>query len=184
MLQIAARTQREPPGIKMVLKRPDTGSSNTDPQGKPQIELIEELVKKSLDVNPSLGGGRDVQAVMSSLKKEAIQAKSGAPPSTPTASLADRRKSTIAFFLEQKQAEFEELAADITVRENVLLKERQDLQRRIFEELLDFLALMSGGVDSPEARQVVHEHRGFVAQLGVTEVDVVLGTQKRRNDKT
>ncbi len=167
----------------MVLRRPDKRPGSPAAEaGKPDIQLMEELVKKSLDVNPALGGGRDAKQVIASFKEEASGAARTSPGAMPPprASLAERRKATIKFFLEQKQEELEELSADITAREKLLAEERRQLQQRVYEEVVDFLALVSGGTESQEAREAVHECRSFIAELGVTEIDVIKGAQKRR----
>ena len=121
--------------------------------------------------------------MLANLRQQAIaQSKQGggAPSAAPKASVAERRKSTIAFFLEQKAGEFEEVEADISTREKALQQERRELQGRVTDEIADFLGLMSGGVETPEARDILHHQRAFLTQLGISEVDLLKRATTRR----
>jgi hypothetical protein len=170
----------------MVLKRPDSLPNREPASG---TDLVEHLVKKSLDINPSLRRGKDTREVLDALKKEAVARSrqgsasgeaqtSGAEPSR--VNLADRRKSTMVFFLEQKSQEFEGGAADIEAREKLLAREKQDLQKRFAEDIVDFLALMSGSTENPETREVLKDFRGFLTRLGITDQDLLRLAKNRR----
>ncbi len=170
----------------MVLKRPEA-TPNQEPE--PKAELIEHLVKKSLDINPNLRGGKDTREVLEDLKREALaRSKQGggaapaegpAAASAPRANLAERRKSTMAFFFEQKAQEFDGAIADLDARERLLHKERKELQERFTADLTDFVALMAGG-DSPEVREVLKEQRAFLTKLGANEQEILRQAKGRR----
>ena len=51
----------------MVLKRPGKIEGVEPPAEEADLELMEHLVKKSLDVNPGLRAGRSTQEVLQSL---------------------------------------------------------------------------------------------------------------------
>jgi hypothetical protein len=168
----------------MVLKRPTTTPAN---EPAPTAELMEHLVKKSLDINPNLRGGKDTREVLEDLKREAVaRAKQGgaseAAPTgaaAPRANLAERRKSTMVFFFEQKAQEFDSAVADIDARERLIQRERKDLQERFSGDLVDFIALMAGG-DSPELRDVLREFRAFLAKLGANDQEIIRQAKARR----
>lgn len=153
----------------MVIRR----SKEDDP--KSDVELMEHLVKKSLDVNPHLRSGRRTGEVLRELKEEAVARAQAEQPSASKrqANVSDRRKSTIAFFLEQKAGEFKDQLADITAREKLLQQEKDALKATVADDIADFLALMAGAADSPEAREVLREQRAFLTALGLTDGDVI-----------
>ena len=89
----------------MVLKRPKNISAQ-ESENESDVELMEHLVKKSLDINPNLRGGRDTQEILKGLRKEAVSksavgkaAADSSDVAEPTAAekkakLAARRRST------------------------------------------------------------------------------------------
>jgi hypothetical protein len=168
----------------MVIKRP-SNIPHTEAGSGP--ELAEHLVKKSLDINPALRRGMATHEVLEELRKEAVARSQhgatqpeAAPAQASRANLSDRRKSTVAFFLEQKAQEFDAAAGEIAVRERLLLNEKQELQKRIAQDLVDFLSLMSGGVDAPECHEILKDFRGFLTKLGSSDADLLRQAKNRR----
>ena len=49
----------------------------------------------------------------------------------------------------------------------------REAQQRILDEMIDFLSLMAGGAESPEAREIIKQYKAFLAQLGTSEVELV-----------
>ena len=151
--------------------------------GSPDLELMEQLVKKSLEINPEMRGGKRTAEVMEDLRKQAVGQSKSAPTAVSTApkpSLTERRLSTMAFFFEQKQAEFQENLGEIAVKERELEKEKKELKVRFGDELTDFLALMSGGTETPESKEILRRYRSFVAALGLNEADILRVAKTRR----
>jgi len=139
---------------------------------------MEHLVKKSLDINPGLRSGRSTGEVLEGLRREAAEGASlnSAPPAAegrPRLSKEERRKQTIRFFLEQKLEEFSEEAEGIRVRQEQLAREQRELQQQYAEDITDFLGMMAGGGDAPEAREVLRNFRKFLADLGLTEAEAI-----------
>ena len=167
----------------MVLKRPSSVGA-APPSSDKDVELMEHLVQKSLAINPSLRGAKSTGEVLEDLRKQAVTRSKSAPPTpeppTPKVDLAERRRSTITFFFEQKAQEFKEAARELVAREQQLQKEKQGLKAKVVEELADFLVLVSGGGETPEARQVMRDFRVFLQDLGVTEADVLRVASRRR----
>jgi hypothetical protein len=170
----------------MVLKRPKLDDAAPKPDAKSDVELMEHLVKKSLQINPELRDGKGTHEVMDSLRQQAIaqsRSRAAPPPAAPSgpdkSALADRRKSTIAFFFEQKAKEVEEAQKDLAVREAALKKERQELQQRVSGELADFLGMMSGAVESPETREVLKDFKSFLSQLGVAPEELLQRAKRK-----
>ncbi len=162
----------------MVIKKP----TNPEPSGS-SVDLREQLVRKSLEVNPKLRGTaeRDTNEVLQDLKAEAAglaragkaAAQKGSAPARAPATLADKRKNAIASFMDQKIAEHAELSADIAERERALQDEKKALRERLTQELADFLAIVGTGPQSPEAKSVLSQHRAFLTQLGISDADLV-----------
>jgi hypothetical protein len=164
----------------LTIRRPK--SPNEPPPGPGDIELVEHLVKKSLDINPALRNSKKTAEVMTALREEARARAQGGSPGSTTANLSktDRRKQTITFFFTQKQEDFDEAVSGILERERALAAEKAALQGQFIQELADFLQMATGGVDSPEAREVVHSFRKFVTDLGINEAELFVRARRAR----
>ncbi len=174
----------------MVLKRPKNIAAQ-ESEEESDVELMEHLVKKSLDINPNLRDGRDTQEILKGLRSEAVSKSaagkvaadsSGVPePSAAEkkAKLAARRRSTIEFFFEQKAEEFEAASREVNARRRALEAELKKLQATAVDEVVDFLSLLAGGADSPEARDVMKSYRKFLKELGVSDAEIVQAAKRR-----
>ena len=169
----------------MVLKRP-TQIEGQEPAEEPEIELVEHLVKKSLDINPGLRQDRSTIEFLKGIKKEAVdKSGAGAAHHAPAgkaqtkADRAQRRRNTIEFFFEQKMEEYVEAAQDITHRIQALESELDQTRKASFEEIVDFLSLIAGSGDSAEAREVMRAYRKFLKELGVTDDEVMKACKMR-----
>jgi hypothetical protein len=171
----------------MVVKRPKLADDAPQKDEKSSVELMEHLVKKSLDINPELRDGMRTGEVMDSLKQQALARSKTQPqgkgtpgrPADDKAALAERRKSTISFFCEQKAKEYEEGSKALAIKEVALRKEREGLQARVANELSDFLGMIAGGTDGVEAREVLRTFRAFLSELGVTDTDLLARAKKK-----
>lgn len=166
----------------MVLKRPQKAETPKDSCSDSDLQLMEHLVKKSLDVNPGLRAGRSTQEVLQNLRKEAVN-PAGAQASTsakPKASVSEKRRKTMEFFLEQKAEEYRESADHIALRMKALEHELAGVRETTVDELIDFLSLISGGTDSPEAREVLRTYRDLLKELGVSDNDILQAASSRR----
>ena len=168
----------------MVLKRPTQIEGQEPAADEPDIELMEHLVKKSLDINPGLRRDRSTREFLKGIKKEAIEksdrgASSPGEPTKKKASLAQRRRSTIEFFFEQKLEEYGEAAEEILKRIQALEAELKEARENSFDEIVDFLSLIAGAGDSPEAREVMRAYRKFLKELGVSEDDIIRACKDR-----
>ena len=168
----------------MVLKRPTQIEGQEPPGEEPDIELMEHLVKKSLDINPGLRQDRSTREFLRGIKKEAVEksgrgGKRSPDPAKKKASLAQRRRNTIEFFFEQKLEEYGETAEEILKRIQALEAELKESRQSSFEEIVDFLSLIAGSGDSPEAREVMRAYRKFLKELGVSEDDIIRACKER-----
>ena len=166
----------------MVLKRPQKAETPKATCSDSDLQLMEHLVKKSLDVNPGLRAGRSTQEVLQNLRKEAVN-KPEAEASVaakPKASVSEKRRKTMEFFLEQKAEEYRDSADEIILRMKALEHELAGVRETTVDELIDFLSLISGGTDSPEAREVLRTYRDLLKELGVTEADILQAASSRR----
>ena len=166
----------------MVLKRPQKAETPKATCSDSDLQLMEHLVKKSLDVNPGLRAGRSTQEVLQNLRKEAVgkPVDQAATPAKPKASVSEKRRKTMEFFLEQKADEYRESADEIILRMKALEHELAGIRETTVDELIDFLSLISGGTDSPEARDVLRTYRDLLKELGVTDSDILEAASNRR----
>ena len=166
----------------MVLKRPQKAEAPKATCSDSDLQLMEHLVKKSLDVNPGLRAGRSTQEVLQNLRKEAVDPASAgaAAQARPKASVSEKRRKTMEFFLEQKAEEYRESADSIMIRMKALEHELTGVRETTVDELIDFLSLISGGTDSPEAREVLRQYRDLLKELGVSDDDILRAASSRR----
>ena len=166
----------------MVLKRPQKAETPAATCSDSDLQLMEHLVKKSLDVNPGLRGGRSTQEVMQNLRKEAVNpsAAEAAAVAKPKASVSEKRRKTMEFFLEQKAEEYRDSADSIMIRMKALEHELAGVRETTVDELIDFLSLISGGTDSPEAREVLRQYRDLLKELGVSDDEILRAASNRR----
>ena len=124
----------------MVLKRPQKAEKPEASCSDSDLQLMEHLVKKSLDVNPGLRAGRSTQEVLQNLRKEAVDPASAgaAAQARPKASVSEKRRKTMEFFLEQKAEEYRESADSIMIRMKALEHELTGVRETTVDELIDF----------------------------------------------
>ena len=172
----------------MVLKKP--GQNDAAKPATSDTSFMEHLVKKSLDVNPGLRGGRSTQEVLNSLRQEAMAnaqaGESGGALSIPeaaampTAGPDERRLKSIQFFLDQKGAEFAADSQGIADQIAGLQAQLDGLRAAAVSDLADFLSLVGGGSDSPETRRALRDHRELLSALGISEDALLKLTDERR----
>lgn len=155
--------------------------------------LMEQLLRKTLAVNPSIKDGKSTAAVMEELRKQAVlssrsgqDAAQGRRPGTtqqpagPTElTMQERRMSTISYFFDQKDSEYRERDAQIRLKEEAIKKERQQLRIQFLEAIADFFSLMHGGAETPEAKNVMRKHAKLLSTLTISEADLIRRTREK-----
>lgn len=174
--------------------RPDGGTSG----GSDGPDLIDHLVKKSLEINPSLRQGRrSTGEVMADLKKQAIasakeaaaeRGPAEAPPASPGAAtappppddpqqvanrVAAKRKVTVTYYLEQKSADYQRRLVSIQQREAQLQAERAALQQETLNDVVDFFTVVTFGTQGTEARDALAAAGQYLQKLGLTEAQLL-----------
>ncbi len=168
----------------MPIKKPTSAEPGPKDPNAPQ--LSEHLVKRALEINPSLRGGeKSTHEVMEDLRAQArARSKTGgaeeAPAAPPTKNeMVERRKASVSFFLEQKSNELDQALSDITARERLLADEKKALQKRVAQEIGDFLSLVASGQEAPpEIREVLSRFRALMQKLSVTEADILRASRR------
>ena len=62
---------------------------------------------------------------------------------------------------------------------DALKEELKKAQQETLNEIIDFLALLAGGADSAEAREVIRGYGGFVCKLGSSESEIIRVVKRR-----
>lgn len=155
----------------------------------PDVEFVEELVRKSLAVNQHLRSGESTTKYLKKLRQEAAAAAKGPVGDTsghaaeaaapkPRSQL-DRKKSTLGTFIESKAVDFDGQLAKLTEKRRQLEQEERQLREKFIDGLVDMLVLVSEGEDLSAFRSVLGQHQAFVSQLGVRDVDLLKAAKKR-----
>lgn len=158
----------------MAVRRPNPGTPGSPtPAGEKKLDLMEHLVRKSIEINPMLQTERDLNESVKAIKAQAAgPAQSDVQPRA-TLSKSERRKQTIAFFFGQKEEEFNDDMAQLIEQKRQLEAQMAQVQATYCSEVVDFLAMMQGGADTPEAQSVLGEFGRFLKALGVSEGEVI-----------
>jgi hypothetical protein len=153
---------------------------------KPAVDLSPHLVRKALAINPELrDDGKSTFEVLESLRQQAMAQSAdeqpgqerGPTPEEQAREARERRREAISSFFQQKAAEHGAGAADIGARERELAREKRELQRRIVDEIVEFLAQVG---ECPESRQVVQQHRNLLTALGISDQELFARARRKR----
>ena len=174
----------------MVLRRP----KEPEPEA-PDVEFVEELVRKSLEINAQLRNGDSTSRYLQHLRDQARaqvqEAKGVAPgkpapgkvaaptPSAGAAPQADRKLKTFSDFIHLKSDEFAAKHSDIRKRRAALDAEEAALQKATVDGLVDLLMVIADGDDVARFRSVLWDHVGFLTELGVRDVDLLKAAKRR-----
>ena len=153
-------------------------------QRDPLPEPTGPVEPPELGINPALGDIKSTEEALSELRQRALkQSESGgevaAEPSPRSAELAKRRRSSVAFFFEQRSKEYKESVADVTGRRREVDSDQAALNKAAVDDLVEFLSLMPSGAESLEAREAMAEHGELLERLGVT-IDELIAAARRR----
>lgn len=168
----------------MAIKQPPR-----EPEAVSAVKFAEQLVRKSLAINPGMrGSGESTHDYLVRMRDIALSQAKGASPgkgvpaaaSTPTKSMAARRDETASNFLTQKQDYFHQGISGLRERMEVLRKEEQSMRERVVQEITEFMIVVWSEVDVAESQATLKKFRAFLAELGITEVDLVKRARSRR----
>ncbi len=171
----------------MPLKRP------TNPEPASDADFVEDLVKKSLSINPRLKGGMRTQQYLEKLRQQALaegkgpSASAPAPAAPPAASapaaasssLNDKKSRTLSMFLDQRSEDYDQRAAAIRSRRAELDKEEAALKQEAIDDIVDILTVVSHGESVLELQPVLGKYRGFLGTLGVADRDLLKMVKRR-----
>jgi hypothetical protein len=131
---------------------------------------MEQLVKKSLAVNPNLSHGQEFPEFMNDLRRQAGGPgdKEGRPPRDKR----EQRAQMVTFFLAQKVQEFLESAEEVDRRIAELQQERDRLRVDSVDDVIEFLVVFSRQKDF-DLQDALRGHRPMLTQLGLTEEELV-----------
>ncbi|MBN1962775.1 MAG: hypothetical protein JW841_17730 [Deltaproteobacteria bacterium] len=164
----------------MAFKR-TTDNSLTEKEAK----IVDELVRKSLDVNPEMRRGRDTQEVLDELRGKAI-AKAKAQPSnneTPIAfSGKDPRLQTIEIFMRDKAQNYPKIISELEARIESIRKEIEQTRIGTISEITELVkAMLLSGAQTQGIHSTLNAFRDLLTSLKTNEFDIVnnAGNKKR-----
>jgi hypothetical protein len=153
-----------------------------EPPATPDVELMEDLVRASLAVNPTMRGGLETADVVERLRQQATEtpvSKSAPPPEGGgSAEERDARRANVEFFLKSKRREVREKLSALDEQRRQLEIQVEASKRRAMVELVDFLTL--SGLDKTEASRVLGTHKELLSDLNTNAPDVLKKIEERR----
>lgn len=165
---------------------------NQEPQAHiPDVNFVEELVRKSLAINKDLRAGESTTKYLKHLREQVRQqaqggaeppggaSKAPGPPSAPEKSQLERKTATLSTFLESKAVDFDGQHQAIRHEREKLDAQEKALRDRFVDALTDMLTLVTDGEDLSAFREVLAQHRTFLSQLGIRDVDLLKAVKKR-----
>jgi hypothetical protein len=148
-----------------------------------ELKIVDELVLKSLAINPSLARGADPSSALEELRAEITTTRR--PDSLPSArgpspSLNDRRQQTIQLFLEQKAEDYQRVSDGFDARIAALERERAAERDRAIDEIVGLITvILASGAGAAEVEKTVSGFKPLLVQLEVSGRDLVREAQRR-----
>jgi hypothetical protein len=149
---------------------------------KDDLALVDEMVRKSLAVNPGLRQGRATVEVLQGLRDEVLaRAKTGpAPAPKPDPGRPDARLEAIEIFLRDKARTFPELSADVRHKIAALQAHLQTLREDTLKAISDLVgAMLQTGLDPKACQRSLAQFRDLLGQLDVTEQEILQRAQTK-----
>lgn len=169
----------------MAFKR--KGAEEPSPQG--DVKIVDELVKKSLAINPAMRRGKDTQKILEQLRAEAA---AGRVEESPAPSVAaglplpkrkhqDPRLQTLAIFMGQKASELPGVFNTLTEQRRALEEDYhrklgeidaqvKATQREVLAEIVDMVrVLMASGAKPHDCQQALGDFREVFKLLQINE---------------
>lgn len=151
--------------------------------GDDKMAFAEDLVRKSLAINPGLRGLDSTHKYLMKMRELALakpQTKTNEPKAAPAKSAADRRAESTQLFLQQRAGEFDTQLAGIDARLAALEEEKRAAKAQVVDEVVSFMSVVWAEADADTARRVLEGFRPFLTALGVSAVDVVKRAREAR----
>lgn len=164
----------------MAFKRPQVAA--TAPGRAGDMKVVDELVLKSLAINPSLARGADPSSALEELRAEiTTTGRSRQAPARPaTKSLGDRRQQTVQLFLEQKSDDYQHVTDDFDARVAAVERERAVERDRAIDEIVGLITvILASGAGAQELEATVSKFKPLLTQLEVSARDLVREAQRR-----
>jgi hypothetical protein len=172
----------------MVLKRPDEGNPIL-----PDVDLVDELVRKSLEINKHLKAGDSTGRYLESLRESVrqkvpgaedksgkVELKKGAAPPKAPEKMVDRKARTFVDFLKLKSDEFQNRHQQLREKRKELEREEAELRNQTAHAISDMLMVVADGEDVAPFRAALTDESAFLSLLGVRDVDLLKGIKKRK----
>ncbi len=164
----------------MALKRPKPPDLSVK-----DVRLIDELVSKSLSINPQMGGGQDTQGYLNKIRNEAVQAEREGKPRTPTSTSSPQNKSvlrmqTIRFLIEQREQDVNEGLEQFAIRKKELESERQTFLRQMSDDIVNAVSVViASGASDQECAKAMAPSRALFKKLEITDLQIIQQAKRR-----
>lgn len=164
----------------MVFKR-STGTPEAT--SATDAKFVDELVRKTLDVNPEIRRGRDTQEVLDELRGKAVAKAKTGPAGSLVAAFGgkDPRLQTIDIFLREKGQVFPKLITEFEARITAIRQEMEQARLTTIAEILELVGvLMVSNAPADAVQTILRDHRALFAALKVTEVEILTSAANRK----
>ncbi len=156
----------------------------------PGLRLDEEMVRKSLSVNPALRQGRETRKVLRDLQDmarrkvtsgSASDDRAAAAPNAPVAFEGkDPRLQTIDIFMRDRTQSFADATAGFEARVEAVRSEQDQARRNTVAEILELVGvLLLSGADTQGVLTTLRRYRDLLCALKISEADIVDRARKR-----
>jgi hypothetical protein len=160
----------------MAIKRP----KGREPKFEvPDTKFIDEMVRASLAVNPSLKNGETTSKYLERMRQVALGGKSIAPAAPAAAaptppSESDKRQTVIRQFLELRGDDLAREVEEIQARQRELAEQEAQVKQRAAEDIVDHITVVTAaGADLSMVKSCLREAKALLSQLGVTENEIL-----------
>jgi hypothetical protein len=130
----------------------------------------EKVVRKILQVNPTLRQGRTTAQVKKALERGEPAVPAGAAKG-PVA--AGELEDAMGFFLRGKSERLRDGLAGIAARRRALEQEEAELRTQLREQLAAFVSLLDAAAVDTHGARVLAKHHDFLGALSLTPASVL-----------
>jgi hypothetical protein len=149
-------------------------------EADPKVRLDEKVVRKMLQVNPAMRGGRTTAQVKRDLEGgggAVVEKPASAVPVTSTKAELD---DALAFFIRGKAEKLSAELAAVAEKKKALDEEEAAAKRVVKEQLASFIALLDEGAVAMHGVTALSKHKELLAKLDLTPAALLDAARKAR----
>lgn len=138
----------------------------------PNVQFVDNLVRRSLEINPKIREGLTTQQFLERLR-QAAQGQPQAKAQAPATTADDHSAHTLALFMRERSEDFERSARDLRAELAKVQARQTELQQQTLAQVVEFLKFLYGpGMPEPKAT-TLKPFAAFLGDLGKSDQEIL-----------